>query len=71
MYVDESGDGGLVNSPTNFFALSGLVVHEADWRAAVNQIAAFRKSLRTAHGLPVRTEIHASAYIKATPAMMS
>ncbi len=28
MYVDESGDMGLVNSPTRFFVLSGVVIHE-------------------------------------------
>ena len=28
MYVDESGDVGLVGSPTRYFVLVGLVVHE-------------------------------------------
>ena len=28
MYVDESGDAGLVGSPTRYFVLTGLVVHE-------------------------------------------
>ena len=28
MYVDESGDSGLVNSPTRYFVLTGMVVHE-------------------------------------------
>jgi hypothetical protein len=27
MYVDESGDPGLVGSPTRYFTLSGLVIH--------------------------------------------
>jgi len=30
MYVDESGDPGLVGSPTEHFLLTGLVVHELD-----------------------------------------
>jgi hypothetical protein len=64
MYVDESGDSGLTNSPTDFFALSALVVHEQDWRTLVDSLVAFRKTLKGAYGLPIRTEIHASEYIK-------
>jgi len=67
MYVDESGDPGLVGSPTNYFALSGMVIHESTWRAFVNQIQAFRKRMRANYGLPVRTEIHASHFIKSPP----
>jgi hypothetical protein len=67
MYVDESGDTGLLNSPTNFFALSGLVVHESEWRNFLNTLIAFRRTLRAVHGLPVRTEIHASHYINHDP----
>lgn len=32
MYVDESGDIGLVNSPTHYFVLVGLVLHELRWQ---------------------------------------
>lgn len=67
MYVDESGDSGLIRSPTTHFALSGLVIHESRWRDFVAQISAFRKIIRAVHGLPLRTEIHASEYIKKPP----
>jgi hypothetical protein len=67
MYVDESGDTGLVNSPTAFFALSGLVVHESQWRTFVNQISVFRKTLNATYGLPLRKEIHAAEYIRSPP----
>ena len=67
MYVDESGDTGLVHSPTTHFALSGLVIHEARWRDFVNQMLAFRKTMKAVYGLPVRTEIHASDYIQSPP----
>ncbi len=67
MYVDESGDIGLGQSPTTHFALSGLVIHESRWRDFTAQMAAFRKTLRAVYGLPIRTEIHASAYIKKPP----
>lgn len=64
MYVDESGDSGLVNSPTDYFALSGLVIHESRWRDFINQLITFKRTMRSVHGLPVRAEIHASEFIK-------
>jgi hypothetical protein len=63
MYVDESGDTGLVNSPTTYFALSGIVVHERNWRPFMEALRTFRKTLRSTYGLPVRGEIHASEFI--------
>lgn len=63
MYVDESGDTGLVNSPTRFFALSGIVVHESEWRGFLQRIIELRKTLRVVYGLPMRAEIHASEFI--------
>jgi Protein of unknown function (DUF3800) len=36
MYVDESGDPGLNNSPTRYFTLTGMVVHEQRWHETVN-----------------------------------
>lgn len=67
MYVDESGDTGLARSPTTHFALSGLAIHESQWRSFVTQIAAFRRTMKAAYGLPVRTEIHASEYLRRPP----
>jgi len=63
MYVDESGDTGLVRSPSRYFCLSGLVVHESRWRDFIRQLLHFRKTMRRVHGLPVRGEIHASVFI--------
>lgn len=63
MYVDESGDTGLANSPTSYFVLSGLVVHESRWRDFINQLIAFRKTLRGVYALPVRAEIHAAEFV--------
>lgn len=67
MYVDESGDTGLSGSPTTHFVLSGLVIHESKWRDFVAQISAFRKTLKTVYGLPLRTEIHAAHFIQGPP----
>lgn len=67
MYVDESGDSGLQNSPTRYFALSGLTVHESRWRDLLAHLVAFRRTMKAVHGLPVRTEIHASEYVRSPP----
>jgi hypothetical protein len=63
MYVDESGDTGLVNSPTRYFVLSGIVIHESRWREFINALVAFRRTLKSVYGLPVRSEIHSSELI--------
>jgi hypothetical protein len=45
MYVDESGDCGLVNSPSRYFVLTGLVVHELRWQPYFNQMVDFRRRM--------------------------
>jgi hypothetical protein len=71
MYVDESGDTGRGGSPTRYFALSGIVVHETRWRDFLTALIAFRRTLKTIYGLPVRSEIHASHYIGRRPVDLS
>lgn len=63
MYVDESGDTGLVNSPTRYFVLSGLVVHELRWRSTLDTLIHFRRAMKTAFGLRLREEFHAARMI--------
>jgi hypothetical protein len=63
LYADESGDTGLTASPTNYFILSGLVVHETRWRTLLDDIVAFRQHLRATKGLKLREEIHAAPFI--------
>jgi len=43
MYVDESGDIGLTGSPTRYFVLTGLVLHELRWRQTLDGLIAFRR----------------------------
>lgn len=62
VYVDESGDVGLKNSPTPYFILSALVVHESNWNKLLDDILNFRRELRKAYGLKLREEIHAAAF---------
>jgi len=63
MYVDESGDCGLVNSPTRYFVLTGLVVHELRWRTYLDRLVAFRRQIRQEYGLRLREELHAATLI--------
>ena len=67
MYVDESGDSGLVKSPSRYFVLSSLVVHESRWRELIERLITFRKTLRAVYGLPLRLEIHAAEFIRHPP----
>ena len=62
MYVDESGDSGIENSPSDFFVISGIVLHELRWIEYLNRIIDFRKRIRDLYGLKLREEIHASSF---------
>jgi hypothetical protein len=70
VYVDESGDCGLVNSPSRYFVLTGLVVHELRWQAYLNQIIAFRQKTKAQYGLKLREEIHAAHFISRPGALV-
>jgi len=63
MYVDESGDCGLIDSPTRYFVLSGIVLHELRWHQCLDQIHAYRQRMRHGFGLKLREEIHAAAML--------
>jgi hypothetical protein len=63
MYVDESGDCGVTNSPTNYFVLSGLVLHELRWRLLLDELVGFRRQLRVTTTLKLREEIHSRNFI--------
>ena len=65
MYVDESGDCGMPaeNSPTRYFCLSGLVVHELRWRDTVNQLLQFRHWLRGRYKVHHDDELHAAEMV--------
>jgi len=62
MYVDESGDCGLpvTGSPTRYFILTGLVIHELRWKETVDRLIDFRKRMKSAFQLRLRDEIHAA-----------
>lgn len=59
-YFDESGDSGFVNSPTDTFSLSALLLHDRDWLNALDQTIAFRRYLRDQFHISPRSELKAS-----------
>jgi len=62
LYVDESGDTGMIPGASPIFALSGLVLHELVWHDFLAEIIAFRGFLRKQYGLKLREEIHAGRF---------
>lgn len=63
MYVDESGDVGLTGSPSRYFILTGVILHELRWQPYIEQILEFRRRMKNAFGLRMREEIHASKFL--------
>ncbi|HPO63858.1 MAG TPA: DUF3800 domain-containing protein [Candidatus Kapabacteria bacterium] len=65
MYVDESGDTGIAKSPTSYYILSGLVIHELRWFEILDSLIQFRKKLKEEKTLKLREEIHCVKMINA------
>lgn len=63
MYVDESGDVGMSQSPTRYFVLTGIVFHELRWKEYLDQMLAFRQRMNVSFGLKMREEIHAAKFL--------
>lgn len=63
MYVDESGDTGKTGSPTRYFILSAIVIHELKWRQTLDSLVNFRRWLRDNKGLYMKDEIHCTEFI--------
>lgn len=67
IYIDESGDVGTINSQTKNFVISAIVLHETNWQNILEDLIAFRKSLKKQHKLLMNEEIHASEFINGSP----
>lgn len=57
IYVDESGDAGRTNSPTDYFALASLMVDASQWEASLEGLVDFRHTMRKSFGFRQRDEI--------------
>ncbi len=66
-YVDESGDVGTFNSPSQYFVLSALIIHESQWLSFVDDLVEFRRYLKGKYRLMMNEEIHASEFIVGKP----
>jgi Protein of unknown function (DUF3800) len=58
MYVDESGDPGNNTAQSDYFCLTGMVIHESEWRNLIDASMRFRRTMKDVYGFPVRAEIH-------------
>lgn len=64
MYVDESGDTGTAaTSPTRYFCLTGLVVHELRWAESMRSLLSFRHWLKSEYKVFLDDELHAGDMI--------
>lgn len=70
MYVDESGDSGLIGSPTRYFVLTAMVIHELHWHSALDDLIKFRHHLRNTKNLSLKDEIHAAHFISKPGALV-
>lgn len=57
-YFDETGDDGYPARTTNLFVLTSAYGHHLHWQDNFQKTHEFRKYLRDAYGLPVKTEMH-------------
>jgi hypothetical protein len=62
-YLDESGDSGLINSPTNYFVLSCILVNETNWLNSLDLLVELRRYLKIKYNIPTRPELKAR-YLK-------
>jgi len=63
MYVDESGDIGKVASPTRYFLLTGMIIHELRWKNILDGLVQLRTHFKTTKGLKLNEEIHATEFL--------
>lgn len=56
-YFDESGDSGLIKSPTKFFVLACVLVPEGSWLEHLDSLIDLRRRLRDRYGIATRPEM--------------
>lgn len=58
-YFDESGDSGVQDSPTRFFVLSCVLLHQSHWLPTLNALIAMRRTMRETLNVSPRAELKA------------
>lgn len=64
VYLDETGDDGIQNSPTDIFVLSSLYMTTEEWQNNYDVIKGFRRSLKEKYGFHVSQEMHTKKFIR-------
>lgn len=67
IYLDESGDPGLQNSPTKHYLIAGFAVHHGSWQGLRTRLQSFRREMADRYGFPATAELHASELLGASP----
>jgi len=70
VYVDESGDPGVINSPTASYILSGIKIPARSWHDAQSRLLSFRQRMREHVGLKLSAEIHAAEFLGGSKSFM-
>ena len=65
IYLDESGDPGLRNSPTKHYILAGFSLPASEWHQVNERFMLFREWANQCHGLDHSREIHAAEFLGA------
>ena len=63
LYVDESGDTGDKPNSSNYFIISGILIHHSYWQQAFKEVKAMRERLRINFEIPSYAELHASEFL--------
>jgi Protein of unknown function (DUF3800) len=63
VYVDESGDVGLTNSPTREYLLVAIIVPDKSWHKILARINRTRRRMKEKLGLDFAAEIHAAEFL--------
>lgn len=64
VYYDETGDDGIVNSPTNLFVLTNFYIPTSEWQHDFDLIRFFRKKMKEEYGLHAAQEMHTKNFIR-------
>lgn len=63
MYVDECGDSGMSPGASDYFILSGMVIHESYWTSTLRAYADMRRSIQSKYGFQATRELHAGEMV--------
>lgn len=61
-YFDESGDTGVTKSPTTWFVIGAVLVHETVWAVTLDALVTLRRRLRDTLGISPREELKAGHF---------